>query len=68
MFIMDSFMNYVFDFVALEAGSLSRYYNEKLTLSISSREVQTTVRLLFPEELAMQAVSEGNMNVVRFSF
>lgn len=39
-----------------EAGKLASY-NKKAT--ISSREIQTAVRLIFPGELAKHAISEG---------
>ena len=53
MFIMNSFINDVFECVAGESGKLTRY-NKKATLS--SREVQTAVRLMLPGELAKHAV------------
>ena len=49
---------------AAEAGRLARI-NEKGTLS--SREVQTAVRLVLPGELAKHAVSEGTKAVTKFS-
>ena len=39
-------------------------YNKKNTLS--SREVQTAVRLLLPGELAKHAVSEGTKAVTKY--
>ena len=56
MSIMNSFINDVFERLATEAGKLGKY-NAKATLS--SREVQTAVRLVLPGELAKHAVSEG---------
>ena len=56
MNIMNSFINDVFERIAGEASKLARY-NKKQTLS--SREIQTAVRLLLPGELAKHAVSEG---------
>ena len=56
MGVMNSFINDLFDRVTSEAGRLSRY-NKKATLS--SREIQTAVRLVLPGELAKHAVSEG---------
>ena len=49
---------------AVEAGKLVRY-NKKGTLS--SREIQTAVRLALPGELAKHAVSEGTKAVTKFS-
>ena len=64
MSIMNSFIGDVFERVCNEAGSLSRY-NKKKTLS--SREVQTAMRLVLPGELAKHAVSEGTKAVTKFS-
>jgi len=63
MAIMNSFVNDVFDRIALEAGRLARY-NQRNT--ISSREIQTAVRLIFPGELAKHAVSEGTKAVTKY--
>ena len=56
MSIMNSFVNDTFERVASEAIRLSRY-NKKKTLT--SREIQTGVRLMLPGELSKHAVSEG---------
>ena len=64
MSIMNSFINDIFDRLAGEAGKLARY-NKKSTLS--SREVQTSVRLILPGELAKHAVSEGTKAVTKFT-
>ena len=62
--ILNSFVNDIFDRIALEASKLARY-NKKATLS--SREVQTAVRLLLPGELAKHAVSDGTKAVTKFT-
>jgi histone H2B len=64
MQIMNSFINDIFEKIALEASKLVRY-NKKHTLS--SREVQTAVRLILPGELAKHAVSEGTKAVTKYS-
>eukprot|EP01084_Bolivina_argentea_P059058 107803_1 len=64
MSIMNSFINDVFERIASEAGKLTRY-NKKSTLS--SREIQTAVRLMLPGELAKHAVSEGTKAVTKFT-
>ena len=64
MSIMNSFINDIFEKVASESSRLVRY-NKKHTLS--SREVQTAVRLLLPGELAKHAVSEGTKAVTKYS-
>ena len=62
MSIMNSFINDAFERIAVEAGKLVRY-NKKGTLS--SREIQTAVRLILPGELAKHAVSEGTKAVTK---
>merc|ERR1712228_1027855 len=62
--IMNSFINDTFERIALESSKLVRY-NKKRTLS--SREIQTSVRLLLPGELAKHAVSEGTKAVTKFT-
>jgi histone H2B len=64
MSIMNSFINDIFERLAIEAARLARY-NKKSTLS--SREIQTGVRLLLPGELAKHAVSEGTKAVTKFT-
>lgn len=56
MAIMNSFINDIFEKIALEASKLVRY-NKKHTLS--AREVQSAVKLLLPGELAKHAIIEG---------
>ena len=64
MSIMNSFITDIFDKIANEAGKLVRY-NKKGTLS--SREIQTDVRLILPGELAKHAVSEGTKAVTKYT-
>merc|ERR1712166_1049612 len=64
MSIMNSFINDIFEKVAGESPRLVRY-SKKHTLS--SREVQTAVRLLLPGELAKHAISEGTKAVTKYS-
>ena len=64
MSILNSFINDTFERLALESSRLARY-NKKATLS--SREIQTAVRLLLPGELAKHAVSEGTKAVTKFT-
>jgi len=64
MSIMNSFINDIFERIAGEAGRLARY-NKKSTLS--SREIQTAIRLLLPGELAKHAVSEGTKAVTKYT-
>ncbi|KAM0948246.1 putative transcription factor Hap3/NF-YB family [Dioscorea sansibarensis] len=64
MGIMNSFINDIFEKLAQEASRLARY-NKKPT--ITSREIQTSVRLVLPGELAKHAVSEGTKAVTKFT-
>ncbi|CAI9614740.1 unnamed protein product [Staurois parvus] len=54
MSIMNSFVNDIFERIAGEASRLA-HYNKRST--ITSREIQTAVRLLLPGELAKHAAS-----------
>uniref|UniRef100_A0A671LPM5 Core Histone H2A/H2B/H3 domain-containing protein n=1 Tax=Sinocyclocheilus anshuiensis TaxID=1608454 RepID=A0A671LPM5_9TELE len=56
MGIMNSFVNDIFERIAGESSRLA-HYNKRST--ITSREIQTAVRLLLPGELAKHAVSEA---------
>lgn len=83
MAVLNSFVNDLFERIANEASStpclqfdqLARSlipslselasYNKKST--ISSREIQTSVRLILPGELAKHAISEGTKSVTSMS-
>ena len=64
MSILNSLMNDMFDKIATEAARLSRY-SKKPTMT--SREIQTAVRLVLPGELSKHAVSEGTKAVTKFT-
>ena len=64
MSIMNSFVNDLFERIAAEASRLA-HYNKRST--ITSREIQTAVRLLLPGELAKHAVSEGTKAVAKYT-
>ena len=64
MSIMNSFVNDIFEKIAAESARLAQY-NKKST--ISSREIQTAVRLLLPGELAKPAVPEGTKAVTKYT-
>ena len=81
MAILNSFVNDIFERIATEASSTSitfiashlrlnscaelAAYSKKST--ISSREIQTSVRLILPGELAKHAISEGTKSVTLVS-
>ncbi|KAJ7875210.1 histone H2b [Mycena leptocephala] len=56
--ILNSFVNDIFERIASEASSTLAKYSKKST--IGAREIQTSVRLNLPGELAKHAISEGN--------
>ena len=64
MSVLNSFVNDLFERIASEASKLASY-NKKST--ISSREIQTSVRLILPGELSKHAISEGTKSVTKFS-
>ncbi|KAG8899374.1 histone H2B [Tulasnella sp. 403] len=64
MAILNSFVNDIFERIAEEASRLAQY-SKKTT--ISSREIQTAVRLILPGELSKHAISEGTKSVTKFS-
>jgi len=64
MSIMNSFVNDLFERIAGEASRLAQY-NKRST--ITSREIQTAVRLLLPGELSKHAVSEGTKAVTKYT-
>lgn len=64
MSIMNSFVNDIFERIANEAAKLSTLNGRS---TISSREIQTAVRLILPGELAKHAVSEGTKAVTKFT-
>ncbi|KAF5371784.1 hypothetical protein D9758_003384 [Tetrapyrgos nigripes] len=60
MAILNSFVNDIFERIATEASKLATYSKKS---TISSREIQTSVRLILPGELAKHAISEGTKTV-----
>ena len=64
MSILNSFIADIFEKIATETAQLARY-NKKPT--VTSREIQTAVRLILPGELAKHAVSEGTKAVTKFT-
>jgi histone H3/H4 len=64
MSIMNSFVNDIFERIAGEASRLAQLNGRS---TISSREIQTGVRLLLPGELAKHAVSEGTKAVTKYT-
>jgi histone H2B len=67
MSILNSFVNDIFERIATEASKLTTYKANKICKTLSSREIQTAVRLLLPGELSKHAVSEGTKAVTKYS-
>ncbi|CAK7316775.1 Histone H2B type 2-K1 [Vulpes lagopus] len=67
MSIMNSFVNDVFERLAGEAAQAARLAQYSGRTTLTSREVQTAVRLLLPGELAKHAVSEGTKAITKYT-
>ena len=63
MAVMNNYVTDLFQRLASEAGNLARQVKRS---TLSSREVQTAVRLVLPGELAKHAVSEATKAVTKF--
>ena len=64
MSILNSFTNDMFERISGEAGKLVK---SRKASTITSRDIQTAVRLMLPGELAKHAVSEGVKAVTKYS-
>lgn len=64
MSVIESFLWDVTDRLALEAKNLAEMNGRS---TISSRDIQTAVRLIMPQELAKHAVSEGTKAVTKYN-
>ncbi len=64
MVIMDSLVNDLFERIAREASHLACMVKKP---TLSSREIQTAVRLILPGELGKHAVLEGTKAVTKYT-
>ena len=64
MGIMNSFVKDIFEHITGEASRLACYNKRS---AITSREIQTAVRLLLPGELAKHAMSKGTKAVTKYT-
>ncbi|GCC21446.1 hypothetical protein chiPu_0019918 [Chiloscyllium punctatum] len=64
MSVINSFVGDIFERLAAEASRLVHYTRRQ---TLSSREIQSAVRLLLPGELAKHAVSEGTKAVTKYT-
>lgn len=67
MSILQSFVLDLFERLASEASRVARHNMKgRKTIVMTSREIQTAVRLLLPGELAKHAISEGTKAVTKY--
>lgn len=64
MRILDSLMDDIFSRLAAEASRLMKFSNRS---TLTSRDIQTAVRLLMPSELGRHAMSEATKAVHRYA-
>lgn len=63
MSIMTSMVNDLFEKIATEASRLRHIIKSR---TLTSREIQSSVRLLVPGELSIHAISEGTKAVTKY--
>lgn len=63
MTVINNLMSDMFERIAYEATSLSKYHKKN---TLSSREIQGAVKLVLPGDLGKHAVSEGNKAVASY--
>ena len=63
MMIVNNFVSDTFDRVATEAGKLCKMSKRE---TLSSRDVQSAIRLVLPGELSRHAVSEATKAMTKF--
>ena len=56
MIVMNNFLNDLYDRIISEARLIAHYNNKS---TITSKEIQTAVKLILPGELGKHAVAEG---------
>ena len=64
MAIINNFVTDTFEKIATEASKLCRIHKRA---TMSSRDVQSAIRLVLPGELSKHAVSEGTKAMTKFS-
>lgn len=62
MTIADQFIVDIFEGLCSEAAAVCRYHKKQ---TMSAREIQCAVKLIFPGELAKHAINEGTKQTVR---
>lgn len=64
MKIMDSFVHGLYEQLAVEASRVTKSLRWK---SLTSREIEASVRVVLPERLAKRAMEKGNLAVATYS-
>ncbi|GBM29029.1 Histone H2B [Araneus ventricosus] len=64
MSVMNSFMNDMFERIAAESSVIAKQNGRK---TLSSREIQTAVRLTLPGELSKYGISEGAKAIQKYA-
>eukprot|EP01023_Acetabularia_acetabulum_P017064 TRINITY_DN18465_c0_g1_i1.p4 TRINITY_DN18465_c0_g1~~TRINITY_DN18465_c0_g1_i1.p4 ORF type:complete len:168 (-),score=41.66 TRINITY_DN18465_c0_g1_i1:884-1387(-) len=64
MSVMNSFVEDMFGRIAMEAQQLGQYNNSK---TISSREIESSVRFVLPGQLIEHAIAEGRKAITQFA-
>ena len=64
MKVLNSFVKDIFERLSVEAAALTRFSKCK---TMTSREIQTAVRLTLPGELAKHAMAEGTKAVAKLA-
>lgn len=65
MTVLNSFVTDIFERLATEAAKLADYRKSK---TLTSREIESAVRLILPGELAKHATSEGNKALTKYRY
>ncbi|XP_004415993.1 PREDICTED: late histone H2B.L1-like [Odobenus rosmarus divergens] len=63
--VMDSFVKDIFECIAEESSRLARFTKRS---TITTREIQTAVRLVLPGEIGKHTMSEATKAIIRFTF
>lgn len=64
MKIMDSFVHGLYEQLAVETSRVTKSLRRK---SLTSREIEASVRVVLPERLAKRAMEKGNLAVATYS-
>ncbi|CAG9320413.1 unnamed protein product [Blepharisma stoltei] len=64
MNIMSSFVNDLFERLSTESANVSKYSGKK---TLTSKEVLTSIKLLFPGEIGVHAMTEAEKAINKYS-